>query len=192
MNKQLPMKLDNSMRGVTHHLAHRTRYKLASHHRNAKTVSKLQESLKLTAGIINVEYNPRTGSLLVHHVESPEMVNNVSNVLNTVAGDLFEELAEENLGLPGVSMLAQLIAKRFDKLNQYLAYRTNSYIDLKMLLPLLFMGAGLFQISKEKAAFSQVPAWVLFYYAYDSYLKFHNQTIGLSTINNSSNGHSDL
>jgi hypothetical protein len=189
MNKHLPVKLENPMRGVTHHLPHRTRYKLASHHRNAKTVSRLQESLKQTAGVKDVEYNHRTGSLLIHHVESPEMMGNVSNVLNTIAEDLFEELAEENVGLPGVSMLAHLIAKRFDKLNQYVAFRTNSYIDFKMLLPLLFMGAGLFQISKEKAAFSQVPAWVLFYYAYDSYLKFHNQTIGLSTANSGGNRH---
>lgn len=93
---------------------------------------------------------------------------------------------------PEVSFLAQLIGKRFSRINQYLAKRTENYIDLKMLLPLLFALAGLYQISKEKGMLSQVPGWVLFYYAYDAYFKFHVTSSRSPAMDNPGNGQKGL
>ncbi len=50
---------------------------------------------------------------------------------------------------------------------------TNNYLDLKTLLPVAFLVGGIYQASKTRAWWNQVPAWVLFYYAFDSYVKFH-------------------
>jgi hypothetical protein len=174
MNQHHLTKTNGHMRGVTHHVPHRTRYRLASQHRNEETVNRLHDSLKKVPGVKKVEFNDRTGSVLVHHDEIPEIVNTLNTACGEIAADLFEELAgEELIMFPEVSLLAELIGKRFSRINQYLANRTKNYIDLKMLLPLLFAGAGLYQLSKEKGMLNQVPGWVLFYYAYDSYLKFH-------------------
>jgi hypothetical protein len=174
MDRHLSAKPNGRIRGVTHHVPHRTRYKLASHHRNDETINHLHASLKQVPGVTKVEFNDRTGSVLVHHDEIPEIVNTLDSVFQGIAVDLFEELVSEELLLyPEASMLAQFIGKRCSRLNQYLANRTKHYIDLKMLMPLLLALAGFYQISKEHGKLSQIPGWVLFYYAYDTYLKFH-------------------
>jgi len=193
MDKHLSAKTNGRMHGVTHHVPHRTRYRLASHHRNEETVSRLHESLKKVPGVKKIEFNDRTGSVLVHHDEIPEIVNTLNSACGEIAADLFEELAgEEMIMFPEVSFLAQLIGKRFSRINQYLANRTKNYIDLKMLLPLLLAVAGLYQISKEKGMLSQVPGWVLFYYAYDSYFKFHVFSSRSPTVANPGNGQKGL
>ncbi len=193
MDKHLSTKTNGRIRGVTHHVPHRTRYRLASHHRNEETVNRLHESLKKVPGVNKVEFNDRTGSLLVHHDEISGMVTKLDGVCNEIATDLFEELVgEEMIMFPEVSLLAQLIGKRFSRINQYLARRTQNYIDLKMLLPLLLAAAGFYQLSKEKGLLSQVPGWVLFYYAYDSYFKFHLASSHSPAVANPGNGQKGL
>ena len=190
MDSNLPSKTNHRMRGVTHHLPHRTRYRLAIHHRTPGTVTRIQESILKVPGVKKVEFNERTGSLLVHHDENPEILPMLGTILENIAGDLFVEITEADLAfLPGVSLLAQLVKKRFGKINDYVLRKTNNYLDLKMLLPIGFVAAGIYQTSKNKAWFSQVPAWVLFYYAYDSYLKFHAPASDLAAANLHGNGH---
>jgi hypothetical protein len=141
-------------------------------------------------GVKKVEFNKRTGSLLVHHDETPEILGALDSVLDGIAGDLFEELAPEEMAIvPGISLVAHLIRTRFISVNRYLARMTDNYVDLKMLLPLIFLGAGLYQASKHKAWFAQVPAWVLLYYAYDSYLKFHGPSVDFAKADMPGNGH---
>jgi len=91
--------------------------------------------------------------------------------------------------LPGVSLVAQLVGKRFNNINNYLARTTNNYLDLKMLLPVAFLAGGIYQTSKNRAWLADVPAWVLFYYAYDSYLKFHSLETGQTVSKSHGNGH---
>ena len=190
MDKNISTHHNGRMRGVTHHVPHRTRYKLASHHRNDEIVNQLHKSLNKVTGVNKIEYNDRTGSLLVHHDEIPGIVNTLGSVFDEIAFDLFEEIANEEIAIaPGTSLFAYLIGKRFAGVNNYLAHKTSNYFDLKMLLPLLFLGAGFYQISKEKGTFGQVPAWVLFYYAYDAYIKFHGTNNNSLSIQVPGNGH---
>ncbi len=192
MDSNTPAKSDQHMRGITHHVPHRTRYRLAARHRAAATVSRIKDSVLKVPGVKNVEFNERTGSLLVHHEEHPEIVSLLGAALAEIAGDLCVELAGvEVAALPGVSLIAQLVGKRFANMDTYMARRTNNYLDLKTLLPVVFLAAGIYQTAKNRAWFSQVPAWVLFYYAYDSYLKFHGQEIGLIAVTGDGNGHNN-
>ena len=59
-------KTNGRMRGVSHHVPHRTRYRLASHYRHEEMVNRVSDSLKKVPGVKSVEFNKRTGSLLVH------------------------------------------------------------------------------------------------------------------------------
>jgi len=87
---------------------------------------------------------------------------------------LFEAVLEvEGIELPGLSLFAHLIRQKLGKIDDHLARATNNVIDLKMLVPVLFFGAGIFQARRNRGWLDQVPAWVLFYYAYDAYMKFH-------------------
>lgn len=180
--------------GVTHHLPHRTRYRLSSKYRDTDTVNRLRRSIATVPGVKDVEINDRTGSILVHHEERPGMLDSLAVAFEDVAGDIFQEIttAEINEVLPGASILGYLIKRRFSALDSKLSDASNNMIDLKMLLPIGFLLAGLHKIAKNRNWFDQVPAWVLFYYAYDSYLKFHGPSVRPANANSSSGARHSL
>jgi hypothetical protein len=171
-------KLHAKSRAVAHHLPHRTRLKLPREHRDAATIKKLQDSIKNTPGVSAVEINQRTGSVLIHHDEDPEILTNVSHAIDDVAGELFEVLLEAGgVEIPGLSIFAHVIREQLSGLDNRLAVATNNVIDLKMLVPLAFFGAGVIQSKRHLGWLDQVPAWVLFYFAYDAYMKFHGPSV---------------
>lgn len=171
-------KLHPKLKAVTHHLPHRTRLRVPREHRDPETLKKLHTKLKKTEGVSDVEINPRTGSVLIHHDEDPAILNNVGNAIDEVAGELFEAiLAAEGIEIPGLSIFAHVIRERLSDMDNRLAVATNNVIDLKMLVPVAFFGAGIIQAKRNTGWLDQVPAWVLFYYAYDAYMKFHGPSV---------------
>ncbi len=165
--------------GVTHHLPHRTRYRLASKYRDPDTVNRIRRSIATVPGVKDVEINDRTGSILVQHEEQPGMLDSLAVAFEDVAGDIFQEITTTEIDeiLPGASILGYIIKRRFGELDSRLSNASNNMIDLKMLLPIGFLLAGLHKVAKNRNWFDQVPAWVLLYYAYDSYLKFHGPSV---------------
>ncbi len=122
MEKRLPAKTNGRVRGVTHHLPRRTRYRLARQHRNAKVLTRVRDSIINVPGVTKVELNERTGSVLVHHEETPDILNSLDNTLNSIALDLFEEIAGDELGLfPGASLISNFIKSRSGNANRSLA-----------------------------------------------------------------------
>ena len=180
MEKTLEVVHPKHKKGVSHHLPHRTRYRLPKGRRSKETSDCIVEKLSKVPGVKSVDVNHRTGSIFVAHEEDPDILGGLSGAFDSVCGDLFEEiLEEEGAMIPGFSVLAHLIKKRAGKIDHFLAEKTNNIIDLKMLVPVLLLGAGLYKIAKSKQWLAEVPAAVLLYYAYDSYLKFHPpETIG--------------
>src|SRR6516162_9219964 len=166
-------------KGLVHHLPRRMRFRVSHRHRDEGAVRRIRDSVMSVAGVKSVEVNERTGSVLVHHEERAAVVDNVSEALTGIGEDIFEEILESSIEeiVPGGSIIAHLIKTRMGGADSFVSQLTNNVIDLKMLLPLCFLGAGLFQASRNRDWLGQVPAWVLFYYAYDSYLKFHGPAV---------------
>jgi hypothetical protein len=175
LNIDMTRKQNSQIKGLAHHLPHRTRYRVSSRHRNEKAVHRIRDSVLSVAGVKSVEINDRTGSVLVHHDETPGILDALAGALDAVGEDLFDEIIESGINevIPGGSVFAHLIRQRIGRADSLVAELTNNLLDLKMLLPICFLGAGFFQASRNRDWLGQVPAWVLFYYAYDSYLKFH-------------------
>jgi len=189
-NKESPK--NNRHHGVAHHLAHRTRYRLSRKDRNNRTLKSIQDSLAKVPGVKAVEFNERTGSVLVHHDEKPEILGILATVLEELGIDLLEGVAgEEIIVVSGVSIVANLIKSRIGGANTLVSQMTNNYFDLKTLLPFLFLGAGIYQASRNRFWWEQIPAYALFYYAYDSYIKFHGTGLTYSHIQNPDNGHKE-
>ncbi len=171
-------KLHAKSKAVAHHLPHRTRLRLPKGHRDEATIKKVHQTITNTEGVTGVEINARTGSVLIHHEEDPVILENVSKALDDVAGELFEALLEAGgIEIPGLSIFAHVIRERLTDADNKLAVATNNVIDLKMLVPLAFFGAGMIQAKRNRGWLDQVPAWVLFYYAYDAYMKFHGPSV---------------
>ena len=178
------------IKGLAHHLPHRTRYRVGKKHRNETSVKRIRDSVMAVPGVKSVEVNDRTGSVLVHHEERSGMLDALSAALGGVGEDIFEELIETSIEeiVPGGSIIAHLIKQRVGSVNASVAGLTNNVVDLKMLLPMGFLTAGIIQASRNRNWFAQVPAWVLFYYAYDSYLKFHGPSVRLDGAQPGGNG----
>jgi copper chaperone CopZ len=166
-------------KGVAHHLPHRTRYRLSRRYRDEDHAGRVAEVVKSVPGVKSVEVNPRTGSVLVHHDEHPAILDSMSTAIDELGQDIFVEVLESELDeiVPGASIVAHFIKQNAGHLDSLVAEFTNNLLDLKMLLPIAFLSAGIFQASRNRYWLQQVPAWVLFYYAYDSYLKFHGPSV---------------
>ena len=164
---------------IAHHLPHRTRIRLPRSHRDPATMKRMTESLSKVTSIKDVQINDRTGSMVVYHEEDTEILEHIDGALGDVAGEVLEAILQaEEIEFPGLSIIGVLISSFMGKADNKIASATNNVVDLKMLMPLAFLGAGFFQASRNAAWLSQVPAWVLFYFAYDSYTRFHGPVPG--------------
>lgn len=171
-------KLIRTSAGVKHHLPHRTRLRLPQDHRNSHTLKAVEKEIKKVPGVKDVHVNHRTGSLLVEHDERDDMLENFGEAINGVASDLFDAVLEaEGIEIPGLSIFAHLIRQNLSKADTDLALATRNWLDLKMLVPVVLFGAGYFKARASSNWWGEVPAWVLFYYAYDSYMKFHGPSV---------------
>jgi hypothetical protein len=174
MEKTLEVGHPKHKKGVAHHLPHRTRYRVPKGRRSKETAERIVEKISQVPGVKSVNVNHRTGSVFVAHDEHEDILVGLSGAFDSICDDLFEEVLEaESEMIPGFSVLAHLLKKRAGKIDHFLAEKTGNIIDLKMLVPVLLLGAGAIKMMRNRAWFHEVPAWVLLYYAYDSYLKFH-------------------
>lgn len=161
-------------RGVVHHLPHRTRLRIPAGHRDANTVRRIRDTLSTLPDVHSVEANERTGSVLIHHTTAEDILPTLGRAIETVALDLFESLLEvEEEALPSVSVIGHLIRSSVARANSGMSGYTGNSLDLKMLLPIAFFGLGLVQASRNERWWLQTPTYVLFYWAYDSFMKFH-------------------
>jgi copper chaperone CopZ len=137
-------------------------------------MKRVEDSVKNLPGVKGVDINHRTGSVLVHHEAREDMLPAVSTAVDGVAGEIFETLLElEGVEIPGLSIIAHLLGTNMSNLNNTMASATKNIVDLKTVLPMGFLVAGFHVARQNPGWWAEIPAWALFYYAYDSYLKFH-------------------
>jgi len=171
-------KLTTKTQGVSHHLPHRTRLRVVNPKRRTKEMAQVSERLKRVPGVTGVEMNDRTGSILVHHEDNDNVLELLGAALEEAAGELFETALEvEEVEVPGLSIIAHLIKQRMGRLDTSVASATGNVVDLKTIVPLGLLAAGLYKAARDHAWWGEVPAFVLFYYAYDSYMKFHGPSV---------------
>lgn len=164
----------STKKGVVHHLPHRTRLRVPKGHKRAEAVRTIKKKLKTVPGVQEVSVNERTGSVLVQHDESSNTHDLLGTALEECAGELFEALLDvEEVEFPGLSIIAHFLKSSMGHLDDRVAENTNNWLDLKMLVPIGLFAAGLYKAVRDRGWWGEVPAFVLFYYAYDSYLKFH-------------------
>ena len=166
------------LRVVTHHLPHRTRLRLPKAHRKSHTMSTVKERLKKVPGVQNVEVNERTGSILVHHEGNGQVLDQIGSALEEVASELLEAFVEvEEDEIPGLSIVSHMLKSHASKMDTSLAEATGNLLDLKTLVPVGLLVAAIYKGLRDRAWWGEVPAFVLFYYAYDSYMKFHGPSV---------------
>jgi copper chaperone CopZ len=167
--------LTHSNHSVTHHLPHRTRIRVPRRHRQAPTFKKIQDRLVKVPGVQSVEVNERTGSVLVHHDTKDDTLDLINSAVAEVAAEIFEVVAADEF--PAVSTLAAYLRNRVRNLNSSVSQATEHKLDLRSAVPIFLLGASVVRFIQEKSWWGEVPAFVLFYYAWDSFIKLNPHAI---------------
>src|SRR5581483_8460965 len=99
----------NPLVRIRHQVPGRTRIKL--HKRHKKEHARLvREKLLSVPGVERVDYNERTGSMIVHHHDHPEMSGTITATAGELANTLVGLVAEaEQAELAGLLLLAGML-----------------------------------------------------------------------------------
>jgi hypothetical protein len=155
----------------------RLRIKLYPESRNAQNMDRIRRSLESQSGIQEVTTNRATGSITVkynHEQHSPAGILGFLEDLDVVMESLGhllsaqEEDVEEEMFVEPVGFLAAI-----EDLNKRINKFTGLPIDLKLALPIAFLGAGIWSIAKKGLMIEKVPGWLFLWFALDMFVKLH-------------------
>ena len=163
---------------LVHSTHKRFRLKVPPAERTPELMMRVRRRLEATPGVTRAELNPDTGSILVHHAP----------------GAAFEDLLEqaglsESVLLSAVpprlrqavrgdaSRVASGATDWFFAADARLARATGGWLDLKMAVPIGLLSAAAWRTAAEGAAFLEIPPYILLWYAFDSFMKFHQPTL---------------
>ena len=170
----MPKELHLRCQGVRHHLPERTRLRVPRSYRHPEVIENIEKGIQELESVKRVETNSKTGSILVHHEASPNIISDLHRVLSERAEGALDEMLEpvtaEN---EEVSILATLIGQTARKANRRFTMYTGNKVDLRTLLPLILTGVGLSRAASVERWWLDVPPYLFFYWAYDAFLRFH-------------------
>ncbi len=151
----------------------RTRIRISSKRRTPKEMNRITKALQALPDVYSVRPNLQTGSIIIHHDQSPKVVENLAASLRDLGVILFHTV---DVGLPetgGKSGVAGNLVQAVADLNQRVGQSTDGIVDLRSLIPLGLGGLAIYQLLRKGWQFETAPWYVLAYYAFDSFIKLH-------------------
>ncbi len=162
---------------VTSHVPGRIRFKLHSQNRDKKTMEGIRRNLEAQEGIHDVRLNPACGSMTVHYDHDRHSMSGILGLLEdmNVIIDSIRHLP--SLGEDGYTdhdgEAPEFVAAVND-LNRRIRGATGLPVDLKLVLPLAFVGAGVWSIGKKGLMIENVPGLLFLWLAFDMFVKLHS------------------
>jgi len=155
----------------------RIRIKLHSSKRSRALMNGIKERLDSHEGVQNARLNTSTGSITVtydHLCHSKQNVLELLEDLDTVFQSLGHEADMAGLeGEAGDTFASAGFLEALNDLNRRIYGMTGIPVNLKLVLPLAFAGAGLWSISKRGLMIEAVPGWLFLWLAFDMFVKLH-------------------
>lgn len=155
----------------------RLRIKLHPSRRTPQVMNGIKQGLGPQEGVRDVRLNPSTGSVTVKYDRHHHDTDSILDVLEDL------DVVVQSLGdVPSIKQPHAGADKRdrsegflaaIEDLNQRIHGTTGLPIDLKLILPLVFAGAGLWSISKRGLMVESVPGWLFLWFAFDMFVKLH-------------------
>ncbi len=162
---------------VASHTPGRLRVKLGPDHRTAESMSDIQHRLADRPEVKHVDTRAATGSMIVHYDAESTTPDSLLDLLHDVGLVLHEFVEGEDLSVPsegpGHSRTANSILVALDDLDRRLSRATGQKLDLKMLFPLTLGAIGMRRLLQSGLGLTEVPAYVLLWYAFDAFYKLH-------------------
>ncbi len=155
----------------------RLRIKLHPSHRGHKFMDGIKAGLDSQGGVHGVKVNRSTGSVTVkydHEKHDKASILGLLDDLDVVVQSVGSMATTEALkpggdeAVPPEGFIAAV-----NDLNRRLYEKTGTPVDLKLVLPLAFAGAGIWSIARRGLMIEAVPGWLFLWFAFDMFVKLH-------------------
>ncbi|GAB4345280.1 MAG: hypothetical protein OHK0047_38570 [Leptolyngbyaceae cyanobacterium] len=151
----------------------RTRIRVSAKRRTPEQMDQITKALQAMPDVYSVRPNLQTGSIIIHHDQTPTVVEDLAATLHDLGVILFHTI---DMGLPatgGKSGVADDLVQAVADLNRRVGESTQGAVDLRFLIPLGLGGLAIYQLLRKGWQFETAPWYVLAYYAFDSFIKLH-------------------
>ncbi len=154
----------------------RLRVRVRKEDRQAGVLPRLRSHLESQEGVREVTTNPGTGSVTIKYDRQSRSDNDLVRMIADAGVVLMDTLSELSEPVPtaGPSTTAAGVQAAFSDLDRRIAAFTGHKVDMKLLFPATLGAIGLRQLFTTGLGISQVPAYVLLWYAFDSFWKMHH------------------
>ncbi len=155
----------------------RLRVRLHRAHRQGSAAHRAKTHLQEKPGVRDVQTNQATGSVMVKYDPNEISADDIVGLLKDIGIVAVGTAAGLGIELPeaGRSSTSVDIISAVDNLDRRLSHVTGQKIDLKLLFPGALFALGVRQVLTQGLGLSQVPGYILLWYAFDSFWKFHQQ-----------------
>jgi hypothetical protein len=165
-------KLASSTRG-------RMRIKIHRQDRSPALLQHVKRHLEAQTGVGTVTVNEATGSVTIpydHTQQDREDIFRVLKDLDVVIEETFHPPKVDD-AIAETSGTGAGLPVAVEDLNRYIRRTIGVPVDLKVLLPLGLVGAGLWSIARRGLLIDTVPGWVYLWLAFDAFVKLHPSTV---------------
>lgn len=162
---------------IASHVPGRIRLKLHPQSRDRGTMDEIKRKLEALEGVDEVRLTPACGSVTVHYDHSRHSMSGILGFLEDL------DVVVESIGhLPSVggegdasgeSSPSPSFLEAVEDLNRRLRKATGLPINLKLILPLTFVGAGIWSIGRRGLMIESVPGGLFLWIAFDMFVKLH-------------------
>ena len=162
---------------VVHAVPGRVRVKLNRDELTDEFSRELRSALLALSGVEDVRANRRTGSVVIHYDPDELDVGGLIDLARTANLLALDALAADPYAskqLPP-SLTAQRVQRTFHEVDVRLAELSNGRWDLRSVVPAAFALLSARQILRDFGALGSAPWYVLAWYAFDSFIKLHQE-----------------
>lgn len=160
----------------------RMRLRIKRDRTQPQLLQKVKQRLESRGETRRVEVSATTHSVLLRydrHARTADDMVGLLRDLGVIVSETAHAVGAEAPELPhGRSKTSENIVDAINDLDRRLAHWTGHNIDLKLAFPLALGGLGVLQLARRGVGLGDVPAYVLIWYAFDSFWKFHNGNDG--------------
>lgn len=157
----------------------RTRLRVSDKRRNQEEMERISKNLQAPRFVDSVEYNYKTGSILIHHDTHEHALEAIKDIMKNL-GVVFADVtgASEIVQVNGEKEALDLPSAIYN-LNQEIRQLTNGLVDLRFILPLGLFALGIIQLQVYGLQFELMPWYLLIYFAFETFVKlnFNQQVI---------------
>jgi hypothetical protein len=166
--------------GVASHTPGRLRVRARYLKQHPELVDGVRDQLAAHPSIGHVHVNAATGSVLVHYDHKTSSLSDVLGALRDVGVLVGEVAGAGGDELPDVggghSSTATGVVDTIGDLDRRLSELTGRKVDLRLLFPLTLGTLGVIRALFAGFGLTEVPAYILLWYAFDSFWKFHRES----------------